>query len=130
MAFPHYIRVCDWLRKNGVRNIFLDSDGRIWDLIPIWIDAGVTGIFPCEVQAGMDVVAMRKKYGRDLALVGGIDKKAVARGGSDMRNEVDRILPVVEDGGYIPHLDHTAPPDISWNNMCRFMEYLMKRVGR
>ena len=33
-----------------------DSDGRIDDLIPIWIEAGINGLWPFEVQAGMDVV--------------------------------------------------------------------------
>ena len=90
------------------------------------MDAGVTGIFPCEVQAGMDVVTMRKKYGRSLTLVGGIDKKAVARGGIEMRNEVDRIMPVVGDGGYIPHLDQTLQPDISYDNLLYYMEIKAK----
>lgn len=47
-----------------------------------------------------------------------------------MREEVDRVIPLVEEGGYIPELDHGAPPDISWQNMCEYMNYLMKRSGR
>ena len=47
-----------------------------------------------------------------------------------LRAEVDRVMPVVESGGYIPQLDHSAPPDISWTNMCQYMEYLLQRLGR
>jgi hypothetical protein len=47
-----------------------------------------------------------------------------------MRAEVDRVIPLVEDGGYIPELDHAAPPDISWAAYCDFVSYLKMRAGR
>jgi len=129
-ALPHYRRVCDWLRAHGIRHIWLDSDGDIRTLIPIWLDAGINGLWPFEVQAGMDVVEVRRTYGHDLALAGGIPKQAVAEGGEAMRRSVDRIMPLVEDGGYFPELDHSAPPDISWGNFGDYITYLSDRLGR
>jgi uroporphyrinogen decarboxylase len=129
-ASKHYRRVCDWLRSQGIKHIGLDSDGNIHKLIPIWLDAGIDHLWPFEVQAGMDVLEVRSTYGHDLAIVGGIDKRAVAAGGDTMRAEVDRVMPLVEDGGYIPELDHTAPPDISWYAFSDYIEYLKFRMGR
>ena len=129
-ALPHYRRVCDWLHERGIEHIWLDSDGDIHKLIPIWLDAGINGLWPFEVQAGMDVVEIRRTYGRDLRLAGGIDKRAVAKGGDAMRQAVDCVMPLVEDGGYFPELDHSAPPDISWSNMCEYASYLLHRLGR
>ena len=129
-ALKHYRRVCDWLRSRGVEHIGLDSDGDIHRLIPIWLDAGIDHLWPFEVQAGMDVLEIRRTYGHDLALMGGIDKRAVAKGGDAMRAEVDRIMPLVDDGGYIPELDHSAPPDISWADYCDYLAYLKVRMGR
>jgi uroporphyrinogen decarboxylase len=129
-ALRHYRRVCDWLRSKGIQHIGLDSDGDIRKLIPIWLDAGIDHLWPFEVQAGMDVLEVRATYGHDLAMLGGIDKRAVAQGGDAMRAEVDRVMPLVEDGGYIPELDHTAPPDISWHNFAEYIEYLKLRMGR
>jgi hypothetical protein len=129
-AMPYYRRVCDWMHSHGIKHIGLDSDGNIDLLIPIWLDAGIDHIWPFEVQAGMDVNKVRQKYGHDLALLGGIDKRAVALGGEAMRREVERVMPVVEDGGYMPELDHSAPPDISWQNYCEYIEYLKFRLGR
>jgi uroporphyrinogen decarboxylase len=129
-ALKHYRRVCDWLHSRGIRHIGLDSDGDIRTLIPIWLDAGIDHLWPFEVQAGMDVVEIRGIYGHDLALMGGIDKRAVAKGGEVMRAEVDRVVGLVADGGYIPELDHSAPPDISWLDFCEFTEYLKFRLGR
>lgn len=126
-TLPHYRRVCEHLYKHGVKYIFIDSDGDINKLIPLWLEAGINGVFPCEVAAGVDVVALRKKFGKNLLLFGGVDKRAVARGKNDIIAEVERIAPVVEEGGYLPCFDHSAHADISWNNMCFYMEYMQKR---
>ena len=58
--FRHYRRVCDWLRRQGIEHIGLDSDGNITTLIPLWLDAGIDHLWPFEVQAGMDVVEVRR----------------------------------------------------------------------
>ena len=129
-ALKHYKRVCDWLKSKGVKHIGLDSDGNIWELIPIWLDAGLTQLWPFEVQSGMDVVKVRKEFGRDLAILGGIDKRSLIEGGEAMRHEVDRVMPLVEQGGYIPELDHSVPPDVSWPNFVEYVEYLKSRLGR
>ena len=129
-ALKHYRRVCDWVHSQGIKHIGLDSDGDIKLLIPIWLDAGIDHLWPFEVQSGMDVLEVRKIYGHDLALMGGIDKRTVSAGGDVMRAEVDRVMPLVADGGYIPELDHSAPPDISWPAFCDFTEYQKFRLGR
>lgn len=129
-ALPNYRRVVEFLHSRGIRYIGLDSDGDITELIPLWLDAGINFLWPFEVAAGMDVVAVRREYGHALALGGGIAKSAVAQGGQTMRQEVDRVMSLVEDGGYIPELDHGAPPDITWERFGEYMEYLLHRLGR
>lgn len=129
-ALKHYRRVNDWLRGQGIQHIGLDSDGNITKLIPIWLDSGINMLWPFEVQSGMDVLQVRRTYGRDLVLMGGIDKRTLVPGGDVMRREVERVLPLVEQGGYIPELDHSIPPDISWPNFCEFVAYMKLRLGR
>lgn len=129
-ALKHYRRVNDWLRSQGIQHIGLDSDGNITKLIPIWLDSGINMLWPFEVQSGMDVLQVRRTYGRDLVLMGGIDKRTLVPGGDVMRREVERVLPLVEQGGYIPELDHSIPPDISWPNFCEFVAYMKLRLGR
>lgn len=127
---PRYVKVTQWLRSKGVKHVGVDSDGQVGELIPLWLEAGLDMVWPMEVAAGMDVVALRRQYGQSLNMLGGIDKRAVAVGGQAMRDEVDRVMPAVEAGGYSPQLDHSAPPDISWRNMCEYMEYLVGRLER
>jgi uroporphyrinogen decarboxylase len=122
---PRYKRVADFLRDRGVRWIGLDSDGRIDTLIPVWLDAGLNFLYPFEVQAGMDVNKVRREYGRDLRMWGGVDKRAIAEGRDAIEAELARVRPLIEEGGYIPMADHSCPPDISWPNYV----YYMRRLG-
>jgi len=119
---PRYRRVVDYLRGRGVKYIGLDSDGQIDSLIPVWLDAGLNFLYPFEVQAGMDVLAVRRKYGKGLRILGGFDKRALASGPTAIEAEIVRLRPLMKEGGYIPHTDHTCPPDISFENYCYYME--------
>ena len=123
-ALPRYRRVVDFCRGRGVEWFCLDSDGDITKLIPIWLDAGINILYPFEVQCGMDVVDVRKEYGRDLRMWYGIDKRALAAGPDAIDAELARVTPLVRDGGYIPSTDHSIPPDVSYDNYCCFMEKL------
>ncbi len=121
---PRYKRVVDFVRSRGVEWISLDSDGDITELIPVWLDAGINILYPFEAQAGMDVLAVRREYGRDLRMWGGINKRALATGPEAIDAELERVRPLVEEGGYIPGLDHSMPPDVSFANYCYYMEKL------
>ena len=124
---PAYRRVTDFLRSNGVEIIFVDSDGKIDELIPLWLDAGVNGVFPLEVQCGADAVKYRNEYGKDLRMIGGVDKRSLAKDKQAIKDEVKRLTPVIEKGGYIAQVDHSIPPDVSYENFLYYLK-LMKEV--
>ena len=127
---PAYKRWIAELKRAGCRVISIDSDGYIAELIPIWIDAGFNCCFPVEVAAGNDIVKYRRLYGKKMAYVGGIDKRAIAAGGKVMKQEVMRVVPsLLEDGGFIPGCDHGVPPDISWGNFVEYTRLLAKLTG-
>ncbi len=126
---PRYRRVVEFLRGRGVEIIGLDSDGQIDPLIPVWLDAGLNMLYPFETQAGMDVLEVRRKYGKDLLIWGGIDKRAVAHGPAAIDAELERVRPLIEEGGYLPHTDHSFPPDVSFANYRYFMGKLAEVCG-
>lgn len=107
----------------------IDSDGFIGELIPIWIDAGVNLCDPMEVAAGNDLVALRSEFGRKMAFRGGVDKRAMAKGGDVIRNEMRRLQPVVDGGGYIPCCDHGVPADVPWQNYLEYIRLLATATG-
>lgn len=121
---PRYRRVADMLRQRGVKYIGLDSDGQMASLIPVWLDAGLNFLYPFEVQAGMDVLEVRREYGRDLRIWGGVDKRVLARDPAAIDAELARLKPLIDEGGYIPHTDHSCPPDISYGNYCYYLDRL------
>ena len=75
----------------------------------------------------MNPVALRKKYGNDLALMGGIDKRILAKDKKSIEAELKSKLPyLLSGGGYIPLIDHNIPPDVPFRNF----EYYMKLKKR
>ena len=128
--FPRYRRVTESLLRRGVRYIGLDSDGQVDSLIPIWMDAGLNFLYPFEVQCGMDVLEVRRKYGRTLRIWGGVDKRVLIHGPAAIDRELERVRPLIEEGGYIPHTDHSCPPDISYANYCYYMKRLAEVCGK
>jgi uroporphyrinogen decarboxylase len=120
---PYYIKFIDFLKQFNVKNILVDCDGLIDELIPLWIEAGVTGIFP--VEAVNDVTEIRNKYPR-LQIMGGIDKRLLfkdgTRAGIDL--ELEKIKNLLKKGGYVPHIDHAVSEDVTWNNFKYYREKL------
>jgi hypothetical protein len=122
---PGYRKIVDLLRSHGIDTIFVDCDGNLDLLIPIWLEAGINGVWPLEVAAGMDPVALRRRYGRDLLLVGGIDKRELSQGREEVQAEVMKKVPcLIEEGGYIPTVDHSVPPDVPLDNYVYFRQLL------
>jgi uroporphyrinogen decarboxylase len=107
----------------------MDSDGYIAELIPLWMEAGINVCDPIEVAAGNDIVLFRQSFGSKMAYRGGIDKRAMARGGSVLEAEIERVRPVVETGGYIPGCDHGVPADVSWDNYVDTVRLLARMTG-
>jgi len=126
---PHYKRVIRFLRDHGVDIIWVDSDGDMNVLLPLLIEAGVTCHWPLEVAAGMDPLAIRRRYGKSLALSGGVDKRELAKGRREIERELLKTLPpLLETGGYIPTVDHTVPPDVPCSNFMYYIDLKRKIV--
>ena len=123
--FPHMRRLVDYLKGNGVKYVLVDTDGNCEALIPLLMDAGVDGLWPLERVAGMDPIMLRKKYGRDLRLWGGVDKMEIAKGRDAIDRHLASMIPLIEEGGFIPTIDHTASPDISLEN---FRYYIKRKI--
>jgi len=119
---PHYRRLADLLHGHGVDVIWVDCDGKIDELVPLWLDAGINCMFPVEVGTwGGDPVRFRRRFGRQLLMMGGFDKKILARDKHAIEAEVYRLAPLVEEGGYIGFCDHRVPPDVPLENYLHYL---------
>ncbi len=127
---PRHKAIIDYVRTHGVQVVELDSDGNTELLISRMIDAGVDCHWPLEVASGMDPVKIHGEFGRDIALMGGIDKRELSKGKQAIEEECRRkIVPLLKEGGYTPTVDHTVPPEVSLENMLYYLE-LKRKIAR
>ncbi len=118
---PRYQEITQTLRRYNVDVNILDCDGRIYELVPGWLDGGINCMFPIEA-IHTDPLILRETYGQDILLMGGVDKRALIKGKDAIRAELGRLHPLVQQGGYIPTVDHRVPPDVSFENYLYYLE--------
>jgi uroporphyrinogen-III decarboxylase len=124
---PNYRKIKDFAEANDIPIFSVDTDGNCEELIPLFADAGVNMMFPFEVAAGCDVVALRRKYPY-MSMMGGIDKMEIAKGKVAIDKELERIKPLINKSGYFPTLDHCIPPEISYDDYYYYVNRLKAMI--
>jgi uroporphyrinogen decarboxylase len=120
---PHYRRISDLLRRHGVEILWVDCDGNIEKLVPLWLECGVNCVIPFEVGTwGADPLAYRRIFGKDLRMMGGFNKRILAGSKAAIEAEVIRLAQLVKEGGYIGFCDHYVPPDVSLENYLFYLD--------
>jgi len=107
---PYYRAVWDLLKSRGSTLFQIDSDGLFAPIIPNLVDAGINCMIPIEPAAGMDTVALRERYGKSFAMMGGIDKHVLRQSKEAIRRELEyKMQPSMRRGGTVFGLDHRIP---------------------
>ncbi|MCI5648554.1 MAG: hypothetical protein MR332_03835 [Fusicatenibacter sp.] len=120
---PHYKKITTLLNQYGIDIVSVDCDGLIDSLLPIWMENGVNTMFPIEVGTWKASIApWRQKYGQELRGVGGMNKTVFARDYNAIDEEIERLKPLIELGGYIPCPDHRIAPDAKFENVQYYCE--------
>ena len=107
-SMPGYRRVIDLLRRHGVPlRILCTTGGDLSLLLPSLLDAGINGLWISNIMTeGMEYRNLRRQYGADIALIGGVDSRSLLRGEAAVREAVERTVPpLLESGRYLPCLD-------------------------
>lgn len=121
---PCYAEIIPFLKERGVKNVFVDTDGDFTLLIPNFTAGGVDGFLPVDVNAGVDIVAVRERF-PNVKFIGGFNKLCIVDGPEAIDAEFERLKPVIRQGGYTPGIDHQAAPATSYANY----QYFIKRLG-
>jgi len=124
---PYYKRMVSFLKENGVDIILVDSDGYIEELVPLMKEVGVTGLWPWEIQAGNNLLRVRKNY-PDLQIIGGVDKSILRKDKNTIDKELEKISFLLKKGRFIPHMDHLIPPDSKWENFKYYRKKLNEMI--
>ncbi len=109
-------------RAAGVKIINLYTSGNIFSLLPLLMERGFNLTWPLERACGMDPIELRKQFGKELRLAGGVPKEALIAGPEAIDREIQRLLPVIREGGYVPAVDDMVPPEVSFDNYRHYID--------
>jgi len=124
---PGYRKIKNHLEHYGVHLYGIDSDGDVRALVKPWLDSGVNVQFPVEVGPFQgDAWELRAKYGKELRIIGNLDKLVLEKGEREVDAEIERLLPLMREGGFIPMPDHLITPGVSLASYQRYLEKIRK----
>jgi uroporphyrinogen-III decarboxylase len=97
--FPRLAYQFEPLKNAGIK-ITYHTDGDVTDIIDGLIGAGVDALNPIEPTSGMDLAAIKKRYGKNLVLVGNVDANVMTMGTpEDVERDVKRCIRDAGPGG-------------------------------
>ena len=109
--------------------VFVDCDGHIGELIPLWMEVGVDGTSPVEIASEQDILDYARKY-PDFLFLGGLDKRKLLKGKKEVEEEViPKARELYARGGWIPAVDHAVPANAPFENFKYMIELLKQTWG-
>lgn len=123
-----YRKLIPFIKEHGVENVFLDTDGDFSLAIPSILSAGLDGVLPVDVNAGVDIVKVREQYPA-LKFFGGFNKLAIVDGKEAIEAEIKRLEPVIRQGGCIICTDHQPAPHTPLENYRYYVQRLHEVMG-
>ena len=131
LILPSYKPLLDLLKAHEVKTIIFRTYGNSRVLIPKIVEFGFNCLWASESNMQMmDYRDIRREYGGDLRLIGGLDLDVLRSGRRAIKREIDEKVPVLlADGGYIPLADGRVRKDIPYNNYKYYRQYLQEVVS-
>ncbi|MBM3712499.1 MAG: hypothetical protein FJW56_03565 [Actinobacteria bacterium] len=124
---PGYKELIGFLKSKGIKYFVVDTDGRVDELIPLFLECGVNFMYPFEQQAGNDMINLRKSF-PELVMMGGFNKNVLSGTKEAIDKELEKIPALISAGGYIPCADHLIPPNCSWENFKYYRDALSRVI--
>ncbi len=122
VVVPRYKRIRRKLHAAGIDLWYTDCDGDVRPILPGMMEGGINCLFPFEVNGCAHPAELFKEYGKDLRIMGGVDKIQLGKGREAIRAYLETLVPLVERGGYIPFCDHRCPPNVDENDYLFYLD--------
>jgi len=129
VVVPRYKRIGKKLSSAGIDLWYTDCDGDVRHILPYFLEAGINCLFPYEVNSCGHPARLLEEYGKDLRIMGGIDKMELKKGKEAIKADLASVVPLVERGGYIPFCDHRCPPDVDPSDYIYYLDLKEKMFG-
>jgi hypothetical protein len=107
-VLPGYRKVLKLLARHGVPlRILCTTGGNLSSLLPGLVETGINGFWISNLHnTGMSYSQLRRDYGTDIALIGGIDSTSLDQDEGAVRRAVEETVPgLLREGHYLPCLD-------------------------
>ncbi|MCX6029271.1 MAG: hypothetical protein NT169_08210 [Chloroflexi bacterium] len=123
LIYPAHKKLFDFAHSRKLP-VVLHCDGYVETLIPSLIEAGINCLQPLEVKAGMDLVKLKKRFGDQIALIGGMDVRTLETNDCQVvEAELLSKLPLAMAGsGYVLQVDHSVSPLVNYETYKYFVE--------
>ena len=125
-VLKNYAPVLEVLQHRKVATICFQTFANARILIPGILKWGFNCLWACEVNIDvMDYRSLRKEFGRELRLIGGIDLDALREDKDAIRREIEeKVPPLIAEGGYIPLADGRVRADVPFENYVYYRQLL------
>ncbi|MGE5551759.1 MAG: uroporphyrinogen decarboxylase family protein [Bacteroidota bacterium] len=129
VVMPRYQRISRKLRSAGIDLWYTDCDGDVRPILPFFLEGGINCLFPFEVNGCAHPGELLKQYGKELRIMGGVDKIQLAKGPEAIVAYLETLVPLVARGGYIPFCDHRCPPNVKPEDYLYYLDLKEKMFG-
>ncbi len=130
IVMPRYKRINKKLKEFGIDIWYTDCDGDVRPILPSLMEGGINCLFPFEVNSCAHPAELLNGYGKDLRIMGGVDKMKLAAGRDEIDKYLDSLIPLVKRGGYIPFCDHRCPPNVPQDDYLYYLERKKELFGQ
>lgn len=129
VVVPRYKRIRKKLDAAGIDIWYTDCDGDVRPLLPYFLEGGINCLFPFEVNGCSHPAELLGEYGKELRIMGGVDKIELGKGREAIKAYLETLVPLVERGGYIPFCDHRCPPNVKQEDYLYYLDLKEEMFG-
>jgi len=129
VVVPRYKRINKKLKAHGIDLWYTDCDGDVRPILPLLMEGGINCLFPFEVNGCSHPADLLNEYGKDLRIMGGVDKIELGKGKETIKKYLESLVPIVERGGYIPFCDHRCPPNVKTEDYLYYLDLKEEMFG-
>ena len=126
LVLQSYKPLFDVLDKHGIETVVFRTYANARIYIPLILKYGFICLWACEtIIEEMDYRSIRREFGKELRLIGGIDLDVLRRDKKAIRREVrEKVPPLIADSGYVPLADGRVRKDITFENYLYYRRLL------
>ncbi|MGD0089625.1 MAG: uroporphyrinogen decarboxylase family protein [Planctomycetota bacterium] len=132
IVLESYKPILEVLRKHHVETIVFMTYANAALLLPLVLDAGFNCLWAMETESGaMDYRALRRRFGKSLRLIGGIDLDALLAGEAATEHEIKTKVPaLLAEGGFIPLADGRVRASVPYRAYAHYRRLLEEITQR